>query len=232
MIRQPSIELWGVVVQEPTTTFSDVILALLCFYFYWLIGRRLPAIRAIRFQRYYFLFFGLGTLAGGILGHGFNYGFLDSMKLPGWSLSMIAAQWLAYGVLEELREYWPKGRYVQVVWMHTIIGLGCLVFFLFSWNFLIPKLHAAYTMIGIVGLGHYFLFRMHGNRRSILYVLGVLPLIAMAFVFAQKWSISVWFNQNDISHVLMGMASWAFFVGLMRWNSMPALQRRRVISKG
>lgn len=225
MVKQPSIELWGVILQEPTTTISDIFLAGFCFYWFLKVKNRFPEDRAAKFQRRYYIFLALGTLAGGILGHGFNYRTLDGMKLPGWALSMVAVQWMAYSVLEDLRKYWTERTFTILVWTHTGVGLFMLLWFLWTWDFKIPQLHAGYGMLVVLGLGHLFLYLAEGQGRSLYFLLGLLPLVMMAVVFAQKWSLHIWFNENDISHVMMGLASYLFYIGWMYPQSEKATKR-------
>ena len=89
-IFQPGIEIFGVLVQEPVTTFTDVLVALACFYAFWRLQKDRLVGKTIFYLKLYFIFMGVATLMGGILGHGFLYLFSEAWKIPGWFLSMFS----------------------------------------------------------------------------------------------------------------------------------------------
>ncbi len=68
---QPSIEILGIRIDEPVTTFTDLIVSVVCLYaFYHL--HKIPIKSKVHWNlKYYFLSMGIATIFGGLIGHGF-----------------------------------------------------------------------------------------------------------------------------------------------------------------
>ena len=77
IIEQPSIEVFGILLQEPVTTLTDLLVSIICFYAYWKLKKHSIPGGTIFYMNLYFLFMGLGTAFGGLIGHGFQYFFQE-----------------------------------------------------------------------------------------------------------------------------------------------------------
>jgi uncharacterized membrane protein len=87
---QPSLYPFGIRIDEPMATITDVLVAFVCFYaYYQLTRKRLPGNSQL-YLRYYFLLMGIATFLGGVIGHGFLYALSFPWKLPGWIIGIVS----------------------------------------------------------------------------------------------------------------------------------------------
>ena len=83
MIELTSIDIAGIKILEPVTTITDLLVTVVCFYaFFHLRTHSHKQTKHVKFYRYFFLFMGLATLLGGIIGHAFLYLFTFAWKVP------------------------------------------------------------------------------------------------------------------------------------------------------
>src|SRR5689334_6647575 len=82
-------EIGGIIVNEPMTAITDLLVAGVCFYAFFKRTGHVKYEWTHVFFRYYFLFLGLSTLYGAVIGHAFIHYFGFEWKLPGWIMSMI-----------------------------------------------------------------------------------------------------------------------------------------------
>ena len=104
MEPQPSIELFGILIDEPVTTFTDLIVSAVCFYAFYKLLKIPVRNKTHTYLKYYFLGMALATAIGGLIGHGFIYIFSFAWKLPGWLVSMVSIALLERAVIEYARK--------------------------------------------------------------------------------------------------------------------------------
>ena len=80
---QPPIEIFGLILHEPVTALTDVLVAIICFVAYLKI-KALPQRSEVKslFQ-YYFLTMSIATFLGGVIGHALMHYVPFYMKVPG-----------------------------------------------------------------------------------------------------------------------------------------------------
>ena len=86
ILRQPDVNILGVRLQEPITTFTDLLVTVVCFYAYWKIKKSNNSGKAVQHIKYYFVLMGIGIGLGGLIGHGFQYVFSHEWKCVGWGI--------------------------------------------------------------------------------------------------------------------------------------------------
>ncbi|RMF20916.1 MAG: hypothetical protein D6765_16230, partial [Bacteroidetes bacterium] len=89
-MEQPPIFLWGLRIDEPVTSLTDVLVGVVCLYAWWQLRKLDRPGLSQQYLRYYFLTMGIATILGGVLGHAFLYALSFAWKLPGWIISMIS----------------------------------------------------------------------------------------------------------------------------------------------
>lgn len=219
---QPSIEIGGIVLGEPITTFTDIVVSLVCFYAFFKLSF-IQNIQIFYFRRY-FLLMGLATFYGGIIGHGFIQYLSYSWKLPGWLLSMISMNFLERAMIEYLKQY------ISIKWGKILTRWNLLELFIFSiiviytQKFFYVELHAAYGLLCIVLPISAYLYFQKKDNTSRYFLLATLVMIVTSILFKNKISISIWFNYNDIAHVLMAITGWLFFEGIKKVKDIVALE--------
>lgn len=216
MNSQPSISLFGIRIDEPINTLTDLLVSAVCFYaFYELTKRKLPAKTFVYF-RMYFLLLGLATLFGGLVGHGFLYVFSFAWKLPGWIISMLSVAFIERSSIEHARpQIDPRiGKYFLI--LNILELLTVMTITTYTLNFEWVELHSGYGLLGVVLPFHGYVYYKTKNRGSLIIVGAVMIASAAALIFMNQISLHAWFNYIDISHVLVAMAAYVFYRGALQ----------------
>lgn len=216
-LLQPSIFPFGIRIDEPVTTLTDLIVSAVCLYAFFSLRKLWIPHRVYLLFRGFFLFMGLATLLGGILGHGFLYAFDDAWKFPGWAFSMLAINLIERVMITYSRPYLQTGFTRFFSWLNIIELLLFATLAFTTLEFLFVEIHTAYGLLIFVfsfSLFHY----IRGNDRTVFkwFLGGVLAVAVSDFFFLTEISISRWFNHIDISHILLALAAWLFYMGARR----------------
>lgn len=225
MSSQPSIYLNNLRIDEPVTMLTDLVVTAVCFYAFSDLSRREGLSKAQHFLRYYFLMMGFATMIGGVFGHGFLYYFGLNWKLPGWLTSMFAVTLIERASIEQTRSI-ISPKLIKVMGVANIIELVTFVsltFITLFFRLLEPRdsfrfveLHTAYGLLLIVLPLQAYVYWKTQNPGSRLFLLGISFVLLTAFIYYFQMAFSPWFNQHDISHLLIAVASWLFYQGTLR----------------
>lgn len=215
---QPSIYPLGIRIDEPMTTLTDLMVSAVCFYAFYQLNRRANTSRVQFYVKYYFLTMGMATFIGGIIGHGFLYMFSFAWKLPGWLTSMISIALIERAVIEKVKMIIPE-RVGRIFTWVNLAELSIFIILTFSTlNFFFVEVHSAYGLLVVVTSFSLFTYRKTGNQGSLLFLYGVGFAAISALFFMNEWSLHIWFNYLDISHVFMTIAVWLFYRGALRFD--------------
>jgi hypothetical protein len=210
------IELFGIRIDEPIVTLTDLLVSFLCFLYFFKMQQENRKEKVYLYFKYYFLIMGLATTFGGLIGHAFYYEFSKAWKLVGWIISMFAIMLIERGAIEHTRIVLNK-KYVKILGVVNIIEflifLG-LVFY--TLDFFYVQLHSGYGLMFVVLVIEFMLFLKTKNL-STQYIMAGLGFAALsALVFATEFSIHRWFNYLSISHTLMAVATVFIYGGVKR----------------
>ena len=218
---QPSIDFFGLRIDEPVTTVTDLLVSSVCFYAFYQLNK-IPLKNNVHWNlKYYFLSMGMATLIGGVIGHGFLYLFSFAWKLPGWLTSMFSIALLERAsILYAKPLIKPKvGNFFA--WMN-IIELSTFVIVTFSTlNFFFVEVHSAYGLLIIVTSFNYVVYRKRKTEASKLFLMAVGVSAISALIFMNEIGISIWFNHFDISHILMSISAFIFYRGSLKMIEDP-----------
>jgi hypothetical protein len=210
---QPSIELFGIEINEPVTILTDLLISAVCFYAAAQFAKIKSGgvIGSLLF--YYMLTMGLATAIGGIVGHGLmNY--LDfGWKLPGWLMSMFSIT-----LIERASIFYAKPlidrRLVRFFMWLNIIELLTFAYISFSTlDFFYVEVHAAYGLLFVVTSFSIVVYSKTKDLGARDFLVAVFFSCLAALFFTTKWGIGPWFTHFDICHVFMAISSWFFFIG-------------------
>jgi len=217
---QPAIHLLGIRIDEPIATFTDVVVSLVCFYaFYQLSRKHLPG-RPQLYFRYYFLLMGIATFLGGVIGHGFLYSLSFGWKLPGWITSMFSVALVERSAIAHAKSLIKPGL-AKFFLVFNLIELGTIMTItMITLDFKWVEFHSGYGLLAIVSTFHLYTYYKTKDRGSLTILGAVLITCVASLIFINKISIHTWFNYIDISHVLLAVAAYVFYLGALR------LQRR------
>jgi hypothetical protein len=226
-IDHTSIQLFGVRIDEPMATLTDVIVAAVCFFaFYQLNKRKLPGISQTYF-RYYFLLMGIATFLGGVIGHGFLYALSFGWKLPGWIISMFSVALVERSAIAHAKPLVKPGLSKFFLYFNVVELLTIMTITMTTLNFKWVEIHSGYGLLVIVSTFHFYSYLKTKDKGSltILKAVGITCIGSGFFIF--RISFGTWFNYIDISHVFLAIAAYVFYLGALR------LQRRnRKVSTG
>ena len=210
LIEQPDIFIFGLRLQEPVTTVSDLLIAAVCFYAIYVLRRSLKSSKLKTYITYYFLLMGLSTLWGGLLGHGFQYIFGFNARLPGWYLSMISIMLMERASIEHSRKV-ISDKFIKILLIVNIVELILMATLTTTTlNFFWVQAHSVYGVLGVTFGFHLFTYVKTKNEGSKLMLWGILILAIAAFIYNYPIVIDKWFNHLDFAHVLMVIGSWIF----------------------
>jgi len=236
---QPSIELLGIRIDEPVTTFTDLMVSAVCFYAFFKLNKIDIRNKVHLYLKYYFLSMGIATTIGGIVGHGFLYLFdaqwkspetliqvlsfifgdellkdiANPWKLPGWLTSMFSIMLVERAAIEYARPLIkPKlGNFfawVNIVELSTFVTITFLTL-----NFFFVEVHSAYGLLIVVTSFNLVVYFKTKTKGSKLFLIAVGFSALGALFFMNKWGFSIWFNHFDISHTLMTISAYFFYLG-------------------
>lgn len=213
-LQNPSIELFGLRVDEPVTMVTDVMVATIGIIGYLKLAS-VGNSRHVSLYSYFFLGMGFSTLIAGIVGHGFFYRCGADGKMYGWVFGIIGTGFAQFAVLYHVRESLNKIIFqalLVICWIEVVIAM--LILFSFR-NFVVVEIHAAFGLVGMVTVLEAINYYKTKSKLSLSMIYGV-GLVTIAILFhTTKVSISKWFNYMDISHVLMGLAVYIMIKGVL-----------------
>lgn len=206
----------GLCLQEPTAFMSNMLISLTAFVIYFKYkSNGIPL--EIDFHKHwklFFLFIGCSTFLGGFGHVFFQYtGFYG--KFPSWILAFIAAYhsskaMISLPILSKKLYQFALG----FIYLKFIVFLGLA---LYTKMFLFVTIDSAITyLVFCMGLGIYYWQKgLDSFKYTVLAVLVVIPSV---FIFSLDLNPSLWFNKNDLSHVLIAITIVLFYIGIIRFN--------------
>ena len=225
-LPQPSIDVFGIRLDEPVTTATDLIVSAVCLYAFYKLNS-IPIKNKVHWNlKYYFLSMGLATLIGGVIGHGFLYLFSFAWKLPGWLTSMFSI-----ALLERASIMYAKPLINSKVgnffaWMNLIELTTFVIVTFTTLNFFFVEVHSAYGLLIIVTSFNFVVYRNRKSEASKLFLIAVGVSAFSALIFMNELGISKWFNHFDISHILMSISAFIFYKGSLKMIEDPLANGR------
>jgi hypothetical protein len=211
-----TIYLWGIRIDEPIVTLTDLLVSVVCFIYAYKIHKSGKTEKVFIYFKIYFFTMGLATLLGGIIGHAFLYAFSFYWKLPGWIMSMISIMFVERAAIEHTR-IWLKPSIVKVLGVVNILEfITFLTLTIISLDFFYVEFHSGYGLMFVVLSLEGYLFLKTKNTAGKYMLAGIGFAAIAAIFFMTKLSPHQWFNYLCVSHVLMAIAATFFYLGTIR----------------
>lgn len=196
----------GLCLQEPMALITNWLIAAICFICFYNLGE--PTSEFEKYWKRFYLFFGLSTVFGG-LGHTFFFYTDIYGKFPCWILGIFTS----YNAGKAMISLYTPSRTKLLTQLLIIKGIALLTLALTMKSFLFITIDAIVAyLIFCGGFGIYFWKK--GMQGFKYIVFGVLVLTPSAFIFLLKLNPHIWFNKDDLSHVLMMVTIIFFYVGI------------------
>lgn len=205
------MQLLNLFIAEPLTAITDYILSVAALFFFVQLRKKAEYFEYIRSWSYFFLFTGISTFFGGLahsfhLKQGTTYQEIwISMQLFG-GLAIFFAQ---KGGLES--ECSPKRSkfYVKLSGVQFILFTICVLIF---FDFKTVVVNSVITLSILLVL--YFPKEVRQWNYRYLVTIGILTSFLTAIVNIKKIILTSWFNQHDLSHVIMFISLLLIYSGI------------------
>ena len=205
--------LFGMRIDEPIVTLTDLLVSLLCFIYFYRLQQRSGLSTAQRLFQFYFLTMGIATFFGGVFGHAFLYAMPFAMKLPGWIVSMISIMLIERGAIQHTRIVFPPKIITVLGYINITEFLIFLTLTITQLDFFFVEFHSGYGLMFVVlGLEGYLYFKTR-NKASKNILIGIALAAIAALFFMNQWVPHQWFNHIATSHFFMAIAAYFFYKG-------------------
>lgn len=220
------VEWFGITILEPVTVLTNLLITGVCLFAFFKIGSmQANPIRSL--LRYFFLAMGVATATGGILGHGFIYLTGGYGKLPGWYISMFAIAFIERAAIVHSRPvmHAKLGRFFSLFNYVEVVTFMLLAFK--TLNFRFVEMHATYGLFVVVFCFELYTYIKTKDEGSKYIFAGTALAAASALTHLFKVSINEWFNYNDVSHVIMAIAVYFYYLGAvhLKVHEAPAVKK-------
>lgn len=204
------IEVGGIIIRDPVTAITNIGIfatGLLCYLKLRKQQLKFPNKNWI----YFFLLIGVSSLVGVIV-HGFSkYTPPDLHFKIWWSMGVIQGAGITLAQFGFASNVLSKYRMLLIVIVVLQFGAFATGLYIVG-TFAIAKWHVA---AGLVPIMLYYIARaMKGRKAEMLVATGIGISSLNAIVHALRLSFSVWFNYNDIAHVLIVMSLIVMYKGV------------------
>jgi len=217
-----TVYLWGIRIDEPVVTVTDLLVSFLCFLYAYKIHQSGKTEKTFLYFKIYFFTMGIATMLGGLIGHAFLYlfdnfrGELFYWKLPGWIMSMISIMFVERAAIEHTRIYLNKSIVNSFKVVNIIEFLIFLTLTVTTLNFFFVEFHSGYGLMFVVLSLESFLFYKTRNIAGKYILTGIGFAAVAALIFMNEISFHQWLNHISASHVLMAIAATFFYLGAIR----------------
>lgn len=211
-----TIDLFGFQIMEPMTAATDLLVSAVCLYAYLKINSAKSSLPPVQLLKYYFLTLAIATAYGGIIGHALQPLLSFGWKVPGWLLSMSSIALIERAAILHAQPILrPQlGRFFAIFNIIELVSLITIV--LISLDFFFVEAHAAYGLLVIVSSFEFYVYFKTKNEGSRLLLIAVAISALAATVHLTGFTIHMWFNHLDLSHVLMAGAAYVYYLGAIK----------------
>lgn len=212
--QNPSIELFGLRIDEPVTSGTDIIVALICILGFLKINRK-EGTKHVKLYSYSFLVTGLAITVSAVIGHAFLYHFGYEAKIYGWVLTILGVSLSQFGVLYHVKGIFKaETNKILLYAAITEIILALILVFVIR-TFVFVEVHTAIGMIGMVVVLEWINYSKTRSKLSLAMIYGVTwaTMAVVGHVF--KLNISRWFNYMDLGHVFVAIGTVTMIRGVI-----------------
>ncbi|MBR3291998.1 MAG: hypothetical protein IKI66_07440 [Bacteroidales bacterium] len=210
------------VIQEPMTAATDILIAAVSFYAYFRLRRKWPSPRP--HEQLYLLFFlimGISTVFGAFLNHAFAYFFPPGNYnlLPNWLTNVLSVCCYPLAIAGRADQVRPLPS--RKIWITATLVETAAVLALTIWklSYLYGEIHIAICLyllslpllIRIGKDGHW------QEARPAIFAIALMSFIPVILV--TKFHIGSFMIDFDISHVVIAIAMYLYYRAGLRWRS-------------
>ena len=196
-----TISIGGFAIHQPVTAFTDIIISVLCFYFFMKLKRIPTDEKSTKNWKWFYFFLSMASFAGGcshglfLIHEGITYDACwRTMQLLNVISVFFAQQATLHSALQnsENKRQWQISYIIQVVLFSTAV-------FVFH-NFLVVIINSIIGLIPIMIIHFKDAKKTKGSEKI---AWGIFILFLTAIVNGTKLSFNEYFTYLDIAHVLI-----------------------------
>lgn len=199
-----------IILFEPATFLTDMLLGSLCVYFWY----RTKRFNNAFWWKLFFLTLGLSAFAGG-----FVHGFYPTRQLMAglflWltsqSLTMISVFFLQVATIQMYGLPLKCKRFLSVICILQLIYILYSIFHLQNYKVVLIGMAATCLPVLILNIT----MALDGRKEFWPFCKGLLICMSTAFIWMFKLRISIWINHNDISHLILLVGLHYIFKGVL-----------------
>ena len=214
------IDLNGFTLLEPNALLTDIIMGAFSIYFAVKLYSKRKEHPFIKYWYYYFLFFGIGSVCGGIAHALFTYTGPQG-KFPTWISGILCAYFIEKAMIKSVNHL-NKNNVLGIIAFFKMILVFLIVIIVISTpayqqNHKIGFIPIAINtlmgvFISVAAISIYNIKQSHLQFRYLLY--GVLIMLPSFVVFMCKINLFQWFDKGDLAHVLILIGNLLFYLGI------------------
>lgn len=221
--QNPSIEIYGLRVDEPITVITDFIVAFIGFMAFAKTNSDSNS-SAIQLYRYFFLFTAVSTVVAGIIGHAFAYHIGFQWRMIGWVFGIIGVTFAQYAALFHSKES-ISANFYKIIKMFFVIELIIITLVLVKYrSFGIVEIQAAIGLVLVVASLELIHYSKTKSELSMKMIFGIGLTILAVFCHVGKLAISKWFNHMDLGHIIMAIALFIMYKGIQTEKKLNTLK--------
>ena len=213
-LQNPTIELLGLRIDEPITSFTDIIVAAIGILGYLKITKA-GNLKHVTVYSYFILGTGISALIGGLLGHAFLYRFGYEMKMVVWVFSILGTCFAQFGAVYHAQYRISSSSFktlLMICYLEVIVSMTILII---RPSFIVVICHTIFGLLCFVTVLEGINYSKIKSQLSLMMIYSV-GLAAVAAIFhTTKISISKWFNYMDISHMFLALSLFIIIKGLL-----------------
>ncbi|MCF0207049.1 MAG: hypothetical protein HUK15_06430 [Bacteroidales bacterium] len=209
----------GIRILEPVTVLTDFIITAVCIYAYFRLRKQAKQNSYMRLYPWFFMFMAISCFCGGLLTHAIPYIFPENIgvwnKMPCWLFNILSTSTFMLCMVERYKALFSdsgRKKLLTAIWCEIAIIL-CLLFVVKS--FLIVEIQIAIAVLLTCVPMQIAILRKVKYKECTYNMIASMVLVITIAVMACKFSISKWFNYNDISHVIITITMFYYYLGAM-----------------
>lgn len=220
------------IILEPMTALTDFIVTAVCIFGFFKLKALAKKNDNSKSFVYFFLFMGLGTFFAALMSHAFSYVFnpeklskseiamlewsdkfqINLHNMPNWIFNVISVTFFEIAIIKQAKKYL---EYLNTKFYFSIIAIESTLIFaatLYILKYDIAAAHIGFALYLIELPLQIIIIRKYNAKEAKFLIIGTLLMLITAPVMALKLQITKWFNFNDISHVVIAVTMYLFFL--------------------
>ncbi|MHB1279273.1 MAG: DUF6962 family protein [Bacteroidia bacterium] len=209
-----SIHLGSLRLDEPSSLLTDLVVALIAAYAAYQLAKIPGEKGGKKLLLVHFICLSLATFFGGLLGHSLLHATGPYGKLPGWLFSIASIFALEIFVLRIGAGVVKQRGYTFSYALSAALVISCTIMTIISLKFFWVMLHTVYGLLLLTGIYGIILIRKKRFARTFLWFwAGIGATLLAGLVFVLELSPSKTLSPMDLSHLILGLSTWCFYLG-------------------